>query len=236
MSSLLHCEADHTAHSHPPAVRKIPADSLHFLFSSSAPEENIKTDAHVPSAAFVLLWSAHTYNMVSPEVRLFLRFSTDTFHIRSKKRIHTGNTDHHNGRFLLKTFTDFCHCFWNLFQMSSRYNIRLIHHQIKKTVMIRLMKLITDVFRPQHPGATISMIESGTASPALFTPNPSAPWRVKAKRRRRTVDKCVWEMNCSGMFSFPSSFQFFYRTKICFLSHSFSSSFHKIPPDQRNIC
>jgi hypothetical protein len=42
------------------------------------------------------------------------------------------------------------------------------------------MELIMDVFRPQHPGATISMIESGIASPALFTPNPSAPGELKA--------------------------------------------------------
>ena len=42
------------------------------------------------------------------------------------------------------------------------------------------MELIRDVFRPQHPGATISMIESGTASPALLTPNPSAPGELKA--------------------------------------------------------
>ena len=33
---------------------------------------------------------------------------------------------------------------------------------------------------PQHPGATISMIDPGTASPALFTPNPSAPGELKA--------------------------------------------------------
>ena len=43
------------------------------------------------------------------------------------------------------------------------------------------MELISDVFRPQQPGATISMIESGTASPALFTPNPSAPGELKAR-------------------------------------------------------
>ena len=37
-----------------------------------------------------------------------------------------------------------------------------------------------DVFLPQHPGATINMIDPGTASPALFTPNPSAPGELKA--------------------------------------------------------
>ena len=42
------------------------------------------------------------------------------------------------------------------------------------------MELIRDVFLPQQPGATISMIESGTASPALFTPKPSAPGELNA--------------------------------------------------------
>ena len=47
-------------------------------------------------------------------------------------------------------------------------------------LFVTCMELIMDVFRPQHPGATISMIESGIASPALFTPNPSAPGELNA--------------------------------------------------------
>ena len=42
------------------------------------------------------------------------------------------------------------------------------------------MELRTDVLRPQHPGDTISMIESGTARPARLTPNPSAPGELNA--------------------------------------------------------
>ena len=43
------------------------------------------------------------------------------------------------------------------------------------------MELIREVFLPQHPGATISIMESGTASPALFTPKPSAPGELNAR-------------------------------------------------------
>ena len=35
--------------------------------------------------------------------------------------------------------------------------------------------------RPQQPGATNSITEPGTASPARFTPNPSAPGELKAR-------------------------------------------------------
>ena len=66
----------------------------------------------------------------------FFRFSTDTFHICSKKGIHTGNTDHHNGRSLFTAIADFFYCLRNLFQMTSRYDIGLVHHQIEKTVII----------------------------------------------------------------------------------------------------
>ena len=68
---------------------------------------------------------------------IFLRLMTDSLHICAEQRIHTGNTDHYNRRLLLKSFADLCHRLWNLFQMSSRYNIRLIHQQIIKPVMIR---------------------------------------------------------------------------------------------------
>ena len=70
------------------------------------------------------------------KTNLFRRFSTDALHIRSQKRIHAGNTDHHNGWFLFHTLTDFFDCLWNLLQMTSRHDIRLVHHQIKKTIMI----------------------------------------------------------------------------------------------------
>jgi hypothetical protein len=43
------------------------------------------------------------------------------------------------------------------------------------------MVLIEEVFLPQQPGETISMTDPGTESPALFTPNPSAPGELKAR-------------------------------------------------------
>ena len=42
------------------------------------------------------------------------------------------------------------------------------------------MEEISEVFLPQQPGATISMIDSGTDRPALLTPNPSAPGELYA--------------------------------------------------------
>ena len=42
------------------------------------------------------------------------------------------------------------------------------------------MSLISEVLRPQQPGATTSMTEPGTASPARLTPKPSAPGELKA--------------------------------------------------------
>jgi hypothetical protein len=42
------------------------------------------------------------------------------------------------------------------------------------------MRLMADVFLPQHPGETISMTDPGTASPARLTPYPSAPGELKA--------------------------------------------------------
>ena len=43
------------------------------------------------------------------------------------------------------------------------------------------MVLIEEVFLPQQPGDTISMTDPGTDSPALLTPNPSAPGELKAR-------------------------------------------------------
>ncbi len=72
-----------------------------------------------------------------------------------------------------------------------------------------------------------SIIESGTASPARLTPNPSAPGELNANvAGELSRIKCVWEINWSGICSFPNSFSSFTVQKICFLLHSFSSSFH----------
>ena len=42
------------------------------------------------------------------------------------------------------------------------------------------MELISEVFRPQQPGETISITEPGIARPARLTPKPSAPGELKA--------------------------------------------------------
>ena len=47
--------------------------------------------------------------------------------------------------------------------------------QVKKRFLYLGMLLIWDVLRPQHPGETISMTDSGMERPARFTPKPSAP-------------------------------------------------------------
>ena len=43
---------------------------------------------------------------------------------------------HHNRRLLRKAVADLLHCLRYLLQMSSRYDIRLIHRKIKETVLI----------------------------------------------------------------------------------------------------
>ena len=69
-------------------------------------------------------------------IHFFLCFSTDTLHIRSQKRIHAGDADHHNRRLFLTAVADLLYCLWDFFQMTASNNIRLIHHQVKKSVIV----------------------------------------------------------------------------------------------------
>ena len=68
--------------------------------------------------------------------RSFFRLSAHTLHIRSQKGIYTGDTDHHNGWSFFAAITDFFYCLRDFFQMTPRYDIGLVHHQIKKAVVI----------------------------------------------------------------------------------------------------
>ena len=67
---------------------------------------------------------------------IFLCLVTDTLHICAKQGIHAGDTYHHDRWLFLKSFADFRHCLRDLFQVSSCYNVCLIHQQIIKAVMI----------------------------------------------------------------------------------------------------
>ena len=69
-------------------------------------------------------------------IHLLLCFSADTLHIRSKKRIHAGDADHHNRRLFLTAVADLLYCLWDFLQMTASNNIRLIHHQVKKSVIV----------------------------------------------------------------------------------------------------
>ena len=63
---------------------------------------------------------------------------------------------------------------------AKNYGVLSIHVQYFCEIEY-IMDVPKEVFLPQQPGDTISMTEPGTDSPALFTPNPSAPGELKAR-------------------------------------------------------
>ena len=141
--------------------------------------------------------------------------------------------------------------------MTACYDIRLIHQQIIKTVVISTHRtqnrcISSAASRCHNQHDRIRNRKSRT-----FDTEPLRSRRVKSQRRRRTVDQMRMGNELLRNILFSKAVQFFHRTKICFLSHIFSSSFHKsvhsvfqntcclmhspplliiIPPDQRNIC
>ena len=123
---------------------------------------------------------------------LFFGFSADPFHICSKKRIHAGNADHHNRRLLLQTVTDLLYSLWHFFQMSSRYDIGLIHRKIKEPILI--LRHGTDHGRIPSAASRChdqhDRIRDRKAR-SLYTESFRSR-RIKCKRRRRTVDQmCI---------------------------------------------
>ena len=159
-------------------------------------------------------------------VHFFLCFPTDTFHIRSQKRIHTGDADHHHRRLLLTAVADLFYRFGDLFQMTACDNICLAHHQVKKTVIIlrhgtdkRSISSTASGRHDQHNGIR-------HCKPRTFYPEAFRSRRIKCQRCRRTVDQMGMRNQLSGNILFSQFIQLFYRTKISFLSHAPSSSFH----------
>ena len=157
---------------------------------------------------------------------IFLCLVTDTLHICAKQRIHTGNTYHHNRRLFLKSFAYFRYCLRDLFQVPSGHNIRLIHQQIIKTVLI-------GPHRTKHRGiaATASRRHDQhnrirNRQTCTFDTKSFCSRRIECQRCRGTVDQMCMGNKLSGNVIFSKLIQLFYRTKICFLSHAFSSSFH----------
>ena len=159
-----------TAHSHLTSrENSVKINDISLLFVGSSREYK---DCRTYHRWFRPFW-LRIHNRDAPEV--LLRLAAYTLHICAKKCIHTGNTDHHHRRLLLKTFADFFHCFWDFLKMTSCHNISFVHHQVKKSIVIFTHGTDQDEFRPQYPGATNQHDRTRTASPTLLTPNPSAP-------------------------------------------------------------
>ena len=120
---------------------------------------------------------------------LFFVFSADPFHICSKKRIHTGNADHHNRRLLRKTVTDLLHGLRYFFQMSYRYDVCLVHRQIEETVLI----LWHGTDHGRIPSAASRCHDQHDRirdrKPRSLYTESFRSRRIRCKRRRRTVDQ-----------------------------------------------
>ena len=122
----------------------------------------------------------------------FRRAPADSFHIRSQKRIHTGNTDHNYRRLLLPAFTDLFYRFRDLLQVTASHDIRLIHQQIEEPVMIfphrtdhRSISSATSGCHDQHN-------RSWYRKPCTLYPESFRTRRVECQCCRRTVDQmCI---------------------------------------------
>ena len=121
--------------------------------------------------------------------RFFFCFSAHTLHICAKKCIYTGDADHHNRRLLLKTFTDFCHCLWDFLQMTASHNICLIHHQIKKAIVIFAHGTDQRRISPTASRSHDQHDRTRNCQPCSLDSEPFCSRRVKGKGRRRTVNK-----------------------------------------------
>ena len=119
----------------------------------------------------------------------FFCFSADTLHIRTEKRIHTGDADHHNRWLPVEAIADFRHCFGDLFQMTTCHNICLVHHQIKKSIVIfthgtdqGCISSAASRCHDQH-----DRIRNG--EPGSLYPESFCSWRIKGKCRRGAVNQ-----------------------------------------------
>ena len=119
----------------------------------------------------------------------FFRLSADTLHIRTQKCIHTGNADHHNRRLLRKAVADLLYCLRYLLQVSSRYDIRLIHREIEEPVLI--LRHGTD--HGCIPSAASRCHDQHNrirdCKPSSLYTESFRSRRVESKRRRRTVNQ-----------------------------------------------
>ena len=119
----------------------------------------------------------------------FFCLTADTLHICAKKCIHTSNTDHHDRWFLIQTITDFFHCLWDFLQMTTCHNICLVHHQIKKSIVIfthgtdqGCISSAASRCHDQH-----DRIRNG--EPGSLYPESFCSWRIKGKCCRGAVDQ-----------------------------------------------
>ena len=78
---------------------------------------------------------------------------------------------------MIKALTYLLHSFRYLCKVPACDDIGIVKKQVEKSVAVALSIV---VFRPQQAGATRSITEFGTASPALFTPKPCAPGELNA--------------------------------------------------------
>ena len=153
-------------------------------------------------------------------IYLLLCFSADTLHISSKKCIHASDADHHNRRLFLTTVADLLYCLWDFLQMTASNNIRLIHHQVKKSVI---------VFRHGTDKRCISATASWChnehnrvrhCKPCTLHAESFCTWRIKCQSFRRTVDQMLPRDHLRRNRFQPVPGQFFHCCKICFLFHT----------------
>ena len=111
--------------------------------------------------------------------------------------------------------------------MTAGYDIRLIHQQIIKTVMVRSHRTQNRCISAAASRSHDQHNRTRNRQTCTFNAKSFRSRGVECQRCRGTVDQMRMRNELLRNILFSKAVQFFYRTKICFLSHIFSSSFHK---------
>ena len=126
---------------------------------------------------------------LDPDAGLLLCPAADSFHIRAQQRIHAGDADHHNCRFLFQTVHHFLYGIRDHFQVTPGDEIRFIHHQIKIPMMIRPHGtdgggISSTAARCYQQHNRLRHCQGGTFNTEAFRSG-----RIECQRRRRAVNE-----------------------------------------------
>ena len=116
----------------------------------------------------------------------------DPLHIRSQKGIHAGDADHDSaGSFSLffQRCAELFHCLRHLFEVASGDQIRLIHSQIEKTVLIPGHAADGRCISAAAAGGDDQHDRSGNSKACSFDAVPFRTGRVESQCCGRTVDQ-----------------------------------------------